>query len=62
MQLPPGLKVEASECLDFTVNCAKPEKGSRLHLLVVGPGVPDQQKLRLSVLDALRAERSARIA
>src|SRR5205823_990326 len=38
LQLPPSLKPEASECLDFAVDCGRPETGSRLHLLVIGPG------------------------
>jgi hypothetical protein len=51
----PELKQEASNRRQFALDCASAEQGQRLHLLVVGVGVKDDQKLMGRLLQALGA-------
>src|SRR5262249_38749090 len=59
VQLPPELKLKANEPPAVEVACARPEKGQRLHLMVIGPGQRDQQALADAVLKAFLAEKGA---
>jgi hypothetical protein len=57
VQLPTGLKVKGDEPHSREVACAKPTTTQRLHLLIVGPGNPDQKKLADDVLAAFGVEK-----
>src|SRR5262249_28120044 len=50
------IKQEASNHCEFTVACAKPVKGQRLHMLIVGVGEKDEEKLKGQAIKALRAD------
>jgi WD40 repeat protein len=52
----PGLPQEASNRSDFHVTCERPQHGQRIHFLIVGVGVKDEQKLTDEGLAALRAK------
>ncbi len=53
----PDLKKEGLTPPAFTVDCRAPEADQRLHLLVLAPGVEDQEALRAAVLGAFGARK-----
>jgi hypothetical protein len=55
LQLPAHLKVESNRPIEFPVSCARPEAKQRLHLVILGPGQSNQQRLIGAVLKAFLA-------
>lgn len=53
----PDLKQDSSNRREFPLACAKPEPGQRLHMLIVGVGEKDEDKLTDQALLALRAQK-----
>ena len=55
----PDIAQDASNSSDFRVACAKPARGQRLHVLLVGVGEKDDKKLTDQALYALQARQKA---
>src|SRR5262249_44786987 len=56
----PSAHQEASNRREFFVDCRQPQRGKRLHLLIVGVGEKDEKKLTERALQALQVQASAR--
>jgi WD40 repeat protein len=54
----PDIKQDASNHTEFTLGSLKPVKGQRLHLLIVGVGEKDEQKLYNQAITALKAAKN----
>src|SRR5262249_20451522 len=50
----PALKQECANRREFTVDCARPVPGQRLHVLIVSAGEKDEEKLKERVLQAVQ--------
>src|SRR5262249_32728871 len=56
VQLPEGMKDNLNNRLQFAVDCKAPQRGQRLHLLVLGVGQQDEKQLEEQVMKALNGD------